>query len=756
MPRDPIRAALIALALLYALLAGLKTVADYDLGWQLATGRYILQHHSIPSADVLSSTAHGNEWIYPPASGVLLYALWHLGGWAALSWLNALACVVTVALLLLGRGRLAALLAILAVPAISSGTEARSEVFTTIFFTASFLILWRHFRGERAPLWLLPVLMVFWVNCHTGFAAGLALLAGYFLLELLELPFNSARASALARLRHAAGWCVLTFLATLVNPWGYRMYVAQWRQNQAIQLYGSFIGWWAPVKVSLAVLQQAFEPRDPASANWWLFLIAAIAALTAIGRRRLGPAVLLAGAAWLSLVHLRFQVLFAILVVAIAGSLPAVIAAEGDTASPGWLPSLRGFLARREFQFAVLVCAALLVGLRCYDLVSNRLYIVKGEVSLFGAGPSWLFPERAAEFLRREKIPGNLFNDFDLGGYLAWRLGPEYLDYVDARYIPFGMDVLLHKNHLMVSPPDSPDWDAEVAQRDINLVFFSLARYGQLQNAPLAAFCSSQKWKPIYLDEVSVLFLRIRPENDLWLRRLALDCRTAPLTAPASTGSGSDRVSLYEFFANAGSVFYVLSRDAEAAAALDRADALFPGDPNLHLIRGQFFEATGHPADAEREYRTSLDLAPTDAAWLALGRLYGAQHRYIEAADCLERSAALSTHDYDRYRVLGQIYLLLNSPQQALDAFDLAERRSPFEKGAAVMAVEFHARLAEDRAHAWRMLGDLPRAIFFAEKSLDFTPENPARWILLADLYTLAGRPEDAARARQHASSLSR
>ncbi|HXZ19123.1 MAG TPA: hypothetical protein VEG63_04185, partial [Candidatus Acidoferrales bacterium] len=730
-------------------------------------------HHSIPSTDVLSTTAHGNEWIYPPGSGLLLYGIWHLGGWAALSWLNALASLATVAMLVLGRGRLAALLAVIAVPAIAYGTEARSEVFTTLFFTASFSILWRHFRGERAPLWLLPVFMVFWVNCHTGFAAGIALLAAYVLLELFELPFAPRRAAALARLRQAAPWCALTLLATLVNPWGYRMYVAQWRQNQAIQLYGSFIGWWAPVKVSLAVLRQALHPRDPASADWWLLLIAAVAALAALWRRRMGPAVLLAGGAWLSLMHLRFQVLFAVLVVVLVGALPVALNSEENAAPSGWLGSLRNLAARREMGFALLACAALLVGVRCYDLVSNRLYIVKGQLSLFGAGPSWWYPERAAEFLRREKIPGNVFNDFDLGGYLAWRIGPDYLDYVDARYIPFGMDVLLHKNHLMVSPPDSPDWDAEVAQRNINLAFFSLARYGQLQNAPLVAFCSSQKWKPIYIDEVSVIFLRVRPENEPWLARRAFDCSKlrfpfwyygdarpdfGPKLSPPnlSPDSWSSRAVLYNFYANAGSVFYVLSRDAQAAEALDRANQLFPSDPNLHLIRGQFFEATGRPADAEREYRASLDLAPTDAAWLALGRLYGAQHRYAEAADCLEHSAALSNHDYDRYRVLGQVYLLLNSPHQALDAFDLAERHSPFEKGAAVMAVEFHARLAEDRAHAWKMLGDLNRAIYFAERSLDFTPENAARWQLLADLYTLAGRPDDAARARQHAGSLSR
>jgi tetratricopeptide (TPR) repeat protein len=625
--------------------------------------------------------------------------------------------------------------------------------------------------------------MALWVNLHTGFAAGLALLAGYVLLESFELPFSARRAAALARLRHAAPWCALAAFATLANPWGYRIYDALLRQGQAGELHSSFIEEWSGVRLNSAALTQFFNPRTSASGDWWLLLAAAIAVAAALARKRLGPAVLLAAGACLSLQHIRFQALFAILVVIIAGSLPANGAVEEDasaTARPSslalWLRGLRESAARRDSQIAILTLAALLVGLRTYDLVSNRHYIVQGSLSLFGAGPSWWYPERAVEFLHREKLPGNVFNDFDLGGYLAYRIGPDYPDYVDSRYIPFGTDVLLHKNQLMASPPDSADWDAEVARRNINLAIFSLSRYGELENAPLLAFCSSQKWKPVYIDEVSVIFLRVRPENDPWLDRFRFgsDCSRVhlplwltrgdarqdyglKLTPPSvSPDSWSGRAALYEFYANAGSVLYVLSRDADAAFALDHAQELFPDDPNLHLIRGQFFEATGRPADAEQEFHVSLDLAPTDAAWYALGRLYGAEHRYPEAAECLERSAALSRRDYDRYRVLGQIYLVMNSPRQALAAFDRAERASPYEKGAAILAVEFHARLAEDRAHAWKMLGDLPRAIFFAEKSLELTPENAARWNLLGDLYTLASRPDDAARAHDHAARLAK
>lgn len=102
--RHYVAQALIALALLYALLAGLRTVADFDLGWQLATGRFVVQYKQIPGTDVFSYTARGKEWIYPPFSGVLLYAVYSLGGFPALSWLSALACCATIALLFVSTG----------------------------------------------------------------------------------------------------------------------------------------------------------------------------------------------------------------------------------------------------------------------------------------------------------------------------------------------------------------------------------------------------------------------------------------------------------------------------------------------------------------------------------------------------------------------------------------------------------------------------------------------------------------------------
>src|SRR5215471_12426256 len=91
---DPLRLAsllLAAAAVVYGFLAGFHTLQDFDLGWQLATGRWVAQHHWVFSTDVFSYTAAGNSWIYPALSGLVFYFTFQLGGYVSLTWMGALA-----------------------------------------------------------------------------------------------------------------------------------------------------------------------------------------------------------------------------------------------------------------------------------------------------------------------------------------------------------------------------------------------------------------------------------------------------------------------------------------------------------------------------------------------------------------------------------------------------------------------------------------------------------------------------------------
>src|SRR5215472_9749029 len=247
------------LALIYAFLAGFHTLEDFDLGWQLASGRWIVQHHQIFSNDVFSYTAAGQPWIYPALSEIFFYACFLVGGYALLTWVGALSSAGTVAILLRKNSVAVAMLALIAVPLIASRTQPRAEMFSTILFAAYLTLLWKHFRNHRAALWLLPFLMVLWVNLHPGFISGVLLSLVYVCIEGLDCISAEKRARAIERLRRAWIWLVLTAVATILNPWGRGIYAALWRQARAQNLHNIWIVEWGGIHPSWNSFVQAID-----------------------------------------------------------------------------------------------------------------------------------------------------------------------------------------------------------------------------------------------------------------------------------------------------------------------------------------------------------------------------------------------------------------------------------------------------------------------------------------------------------------
>ena len=756
----PIRRALIlALAicsLAYAFCAGFRTIGDFDFGWQIAIGRFVAQHHQVPHTDVLTYTVPGTEWLYPPLAGVVFYLIFLLGGYTALSWLLATVAVATTAALQRRPGLATGVAAILAVPGIVAREAPRAELFSTFFFSIYLTLLWRYFRGERVRLWLLPVLMLAWVNLHLGFIAGLGMLLGYVLLEICELGFADRRIPALRRLRKIAPFAALVVFATFLNPWGPRIYAGILRQNNSVKELGDFIGEWSKPNLSVSLFTQMFHWRDPEGAFWWLVALAILALLAAVRRKQFGAMLLLAGAVFLSVQYLRFQALSACVAVVVGGGILDQLWADwesleairtGQTTRRIITPTAVAAAFASVFLFATLV--------RCRDLVTNRQHLVGGEVVLFGPGESDWFPERAARFVIDNRLPGNLFNDYNLGGYLAWRL-PEYKTYVDSRAIPLGLDLLIRQRGLLAQPLDSPEWTAEADRRGINLIFLSVQRYTGLGKAPLDLDCSSRNWRPVYLDETGAIFLRNTPRNSGLIRRLPIDCATVRLKRPEDSLGNTyrERANAYNFFANAGSLFYLLRRDQEAQQYLAQAAAIEPRDSNLRLTQAQLYQADGLLLDAEREYKASIDDRPTDFAWYLLGALYESERRYPEAVQALLNSAKLSYHPADRYRFLGQIDNAMQHPKEALEAFQLAENTG--SRGSLEDQRAFRAQLASGRARSWELLGDPRRAIQEQLKSIEMYSSDPGRWRTLAQFYRENNDNPAAEKAEARANELSK
>ncbi len=764
-PRRPdwLHICLICLALTYAFLAGLHTVSDLDLGWQLSTGRSLVEHHQIPRVELFSYTAQGQEWIYPPFSGAIFYLLYLLGGYSALSWLGAFACAGTVAFLVASGKKITAALAIVAIPAIAFRTIPRAELFTTLLFAAALGLIWNFHRGKQVRLWILPIVFFLWANLHLGFISGLGLLGAGVFFELCDLIFVERRAASLLRLKTFAPWIAASFAATFVNPWGWRLYEAIYRQNKVMQIHTALIGEWTAAHFNSLALRQMLDARDPASADWWLLAAAALAILVALWKKQFGPAVVLAAGMYSAIEHIRLQTLFAVFATVIGGTLLSEfveeIAARGKVIQKSAVDAgAANFAGFPSPGFALLISAVFVIftGLRITDLITDRYYIDAGQITLFGAGPSWWYPQRAADFMKRESLPNHIFHDYGLGGFLTFSIGPQYPVFVDGRYIPFGNELFSEQRTLAAQGPDTIEWQRSAERWQINTAIFSVARYAGLGTFELQEFCSSKSWTPVYLDDVAVIFVRNHPENAALIAKLGLRCENAPIAPPeaASGDSLRARAERFNYLVNASSIEFLLSRDAEAANMLAQAEQLFPDDVSLHLLKAQMFAATNHADEAEREYLRVLASHPSDAAWFALARLYSAEHRYPDALRCVQEAASLSTIPYERLRSEALLYLSMNQPQNALAAFDQAGRSSPYQGGSSDIGKGFNARLAEGRARAFRQLNQIAQAIAQQKIATSLTPEDPSSWAALADLYDAQGQPADSLQARQRAQSI--
>jgi tetratricopeptide (TPR) repeat protein len=665
-----------------------------------------------------------------------------------------------------------AALAVIAAPLIANRTQPRAEMFTTILFAAFLALLWRQHRGERVRLWLLPLLMVLWVNLHPGFVAGLALCAGYVMLEVLELPFAARRAAALGRLQRTWPWLAASGVATLANPWGPYIYLTIVRQEKAQAVHSAWIVEWESVRLGWASVEQALDWRDPQSGFWWLVVAGAAGIGLALWRKQFGAALFLAGSTYLAMQHVRLQALFACVAVVVAGSLIQDVSTDWESAfarkiptsrakgaremgHPAWTPGW----ARMRIAGVVLVTTSLLllVAARSADLISNRYYMRSSQLATFGAGLSSWYPERAVDFIEREKLPANIFNGYTLGGYLTWRLFPEYRDYIDSRALPFGPELFFRGYDLATEPPNAEAWRREADARGINTIIVPLARYqGMTLFPPLHAFCRSSLWRPVYLDDVSAIFVRATAQNSAWINRLQIDCDTMRFD-PLSVGradSTTDRAKQFDFWANAGGVLYSLERYPEALAALDRAHAIFQDNSIVHLFRALVLQQMGRASETEVEFRTSLALEPTEEGWFDFGLFYMTQRRYGEAADIFRRSAETSSRPHELWMMLGQAYVQSRQPEAALGAFDKAVESSPFGEGNDAMGARFNSLIAAGRANAWYQLGDIAQAVSFQEEAVKLAPEDPALWQGLADVYEVQGRTTKAAEAKARAESL--
>ena len=141
------------------------------------------------------------------------------------------------------------------------------------------------------------------------------------------------------------------------------------------------------------------------------------------------------------------------------------------------------------------------------------------------------------------------------------------------------------------------------------------------------------------------------------------------------------------------------------------------------------------------------------APWSALAAFYQDTGQLPAAIDAWEHAAGVSRWPWDPLVSLGYAEPSGAASQAALAAFDAAAESLPARYDL-IVNNNVLANIAHGRARSWFYLGDLRRAISFEEQAARLLPDADV-WRQLADLYTRAGRIDDANRTRAQMMALS-
>lgn len=224
------------------------------------------------------------------------------------------------------------------------------------------------------------------------------------------------------------------------------------------------------------------------------------------------------------------------------------------------------------------------VPLNTFFIVVLVLMLINGDLFKSGVRPN-KYPEGAAQFLRANRIQGNMFNPYVWGGYLIWALYPEYKVFVDGRgLIP---EVFFQEVRVLEASPlpvrNLPEWKAILdAYRVQFIVTFSVSNFTGRLVPLIPALLNESEWHLVYMDNISLIFVRASAENRELIERYGIPkewlWNEVAVEAALKMKDAPNRANFYETM---GDAFFMKGSLEEARDAYAKALALSPQSARL-------------------------------------------------------------------------------------------------------------------------------------------------------------------------------
>jgi hypothetical protein len=377
---------------------------DVDTWWHLRVGEWIVEHRRIPTTDPFSryGLESGKPWLaYSWLYELVLYGCYRQWDWNGVVLFRAVQSFAVGYAWFLFTTRQSTSVAWTAllffVGYVSFFLMTLSErpwLLSMMLAMWTLAVIQDGRRGEgRWHHWLLPLGYVLWANWHIQFIYGLALLGLGVVAPLLDRLLGLEDDSATPW--GSAGWRRLTLLVglcvagTLLNPFHVWIYYV-------VLDYASQPG-------AFAYVYELMAPNFRRREDWLCVALAGLALFLAGRQSRL------------STFHLLL----------ILGPTFAGLRAKRDE----WYLLLGVIAVLSQWRFPWLSLPPAPAWPRWTRLVLPLMLLslaVVGSLRIpaasFAADEAEHYPAAAVAHIREQRYPGPLFNHFDWGGYLIWRL----------------------------------------------------------------------------------------------------------------------------------------------------------------------------------------------------------------------------------------------------------------------------------------------------------------------------------------------
>lgn len=483
---------------------GLSQIADYDIFYHLATGKYILETGKINQIDPFSFTA-GNtplsiqSWL----SGVVFYWVYTIGGLNGLIICKAI--LLTLVFFILyktmqvtgAKGYLTLFTLIVVAFVVRFRMSIRPHIFEFLFLAIFFYVLNIYkFRGKNY-LFILPIVQLFWVNIHGSHILGLMTPLIFLVGEGIAVYSGNREAPIFTKKQfiNLTLAIVALVIATLINPAGFKAFLFPFFLTGQT-LYMQNIQEWQPLRL-VHLIDLDYGIRY----TWGFSLLLTLCLFVFIRQFK-------------KIDFTELLTFFAFLYLAVKGIrlLPEFAIAVGPIVARRLnlfsFPKISSRFERIKFITPLILTVC--IGIIFYLVVLNS------KTYAFGLGlKERVFPVKTVDFLRHNNIQGNMFNSIGYGGYLIWRLFPEQKVFIDGRNDVYKQD--FYKSYLDAHlTPDA--WQKVVKDYDIDWVILEYSRdYARKER--IAHLIENPEWALIYWDREAIVYAKRGSRNKDIIKR---------------------------------------------------------------------------------------------------------------------------------------------------------------------------------------------------------------------------------------------